>query len=388
MLVYILLKNQKFIYFGYKNYAEGTGNYTGPENDIATTNGYKKKSDNDIVPVIPATYFSGINNDINVVLESIKKIGKVEKLIVIGTNKLSFYLSHGESHDGFKDKQFKDTEYMKLLRSNAHNEMSSVTTDKLTRELLNLESGDWIFDDVKYWNPKVNKPIMMTGNKIAYFPTLRKIKDDFIYVATNVKENDELGKQISTINYTIMIGEEIKEVANLIEMLDLNLGQPVVIKTDILFRPDTVRSMRYGGLITKRYMGVIELRTPSGDVIALLYSPSGAMMAMQDDIAITLSIYNKNNIVDITDKIYENNLIKSKDNKFIIDVIVNGLNINVMTSVDTLTRNHLKRLEKLKPNVSLLYYERDKSMSYYTVITTENNVAISYSPFNNLVFKK
>jgi len=390
MITYLVKNGNKYIYFGYKDYVEGLGNYTGLKNEIATVHGYiEKGTEGDIKTVIPNCYFSGVSSDINKVLSAIKSLGEVEHLIVAGTNQFAFYLIHGESHDGVKDSLFKDSEYIKLLRSKSVSSNKGDTVDKLVSELTTIEEGDWVFEDKKYWDPKVTKPTMLTGKKIVYFPNLSKYNDKHLYLTTNVKETDELGKQINSINYTMIIGNEIPEVTELINLLDLRLNQPIVIKSDILFGKDNIRVRKYGKIYTKRFAGVIELKYPNDDVVALHYSPSGMMMVMRDDLTSVLKIFEQDMSVDITSKIYDgDSKVIHIDSKFSIDVDVCEDKIKIISSVDTLDRNHFKRIEKLKPTVSLLYYNRLNVMKYFTVIKTEDDTVISYAPFNNIRYQK
>jgi len=400
MILYIREDKDVIHYYGYASYEPKMLKSAGFRDSVCTDYGYTDKtalkaSEALITRVAPAIYFAGSVVGTDNALSKLKSLPyELDKVFVPDSGKLSYYIKFGSSFDGLKDDDMSDVEYCKLLKSKLTTyteEVMSRTVIEELRMMFAKEKKDrhWEFNDIKYWDPPVKKPTFLTGNKILYFPNLKKYKDKHLYLATNVKETDEIGKQMKSINYTIMLCNDIEEVTALVKKLDTTLSQPIVIKTDVLYNKSVLRNMKYGSLVLNRYCGVIEVAAPNGEVLALLYSPPGLMMILRDDIRATLSVFEKSDSKIITESIYrDGKIIPDLGNKFVLDEEINGAKIKLYSGIDTLDRNLFKRLEKKKPSVSLFHISSEKLTRYYTSIEIEDAIAISYAPFNNLSFKK
>jgi len=400
MILYIREVNDVIHYYGYASYEPKMLKAAGFRESVCTDYGYVDKSalkaaDTLMVRVAPSVYFAGTVKGYNEAISKIKDLPyKVEKVFVPDSGPFSYFLRFGASHDGLKESDISDVSYCDMLKNKAVEYIDEVMSRTIFGELTQMyaqdkRDNDWVFEDAKYWDPSVSKPTFLVGNKLVYFPNLKEYKGMSLYLATNVKEVDEIGKQMKSVNYTIMLCDEIPEVAALIDKLDLSLSQPIVIKTDTLYNKSVLRNIGYGSLVLKRYCGVVEVTAPNGEVLALLYSPPGLMMILRDDIRSTLNVYEKSDSKIITERIYEGGLFKKElGNKFVLNEEVVGTKILLHSGIDTLDRNLFKRIEKKKPSVSLFHISSERMTRYYTSVETESEVAISYSPFNNLAFKK
>jgi len=400
MILYIREVNDVIHYYGYATYEPKMLKAAGFRDSVCTDYGYADKSalkvaDAPMVRVAPSVYFAGTVKGYNEAIVKIKALPyEVDKVFMPDSGPFSYFLRFGASHDGLKKSDIEDIAYCNLLKAKAVEYIDEVMSSTIFGELTQMyaqdkKENDWVFEDMKYWDPAVSKPTFLIGNKLVYFPNLKEYKGKNLYLATNVKEVDEIGKQMKSVNYTIMLCDEIPEVSALIGKLDSSLSQPIVIKTDALYNKSVLRNIKYGSLVLKRYCGVVEVTAPNGEVLALLYSPPGLMMILRDDIRSTLSVYEKSDSKIITEQLYENNVFKKElENKFVLNEEVAGTKIRLHSGIDTLDRNLFKRLEKKKPSISLFHISSEKVTRYYTSIETEDEIAISYSPFNNLAFKK
>ena len=401
MILYIRELDDAIHYYGYASYEPKMAKSAGFRESVCSNIGYVDKSfirdseDGSIERVSPTKYFAGSSTSINTVMKAIRDLGfDIDVSYIPDNGPVSYYLKFGSSFDGLSDDSISDQNLVKVLKEKNKPYIDEIMSSTIYEELVHMFDKDkkdvqWVFDDPKYWDPKVNKPTFLIGNKIVFFPNLKTYKGYHLYLATNVKESDEIGKQLKSVNYTIMLCPEIEEITSLVNKLDLSLSQPIVIKSDVLYNKSVLRNIKYGRLVLKRYCGAIEVTAPNGQVLAILYSPPGLMMILRDDIRSTLSIFDKADSKIITDKIYTDGKFNAKlENKFILKDELSGASVMLHSGIDTLDRNLFKRLEKKNPCVSLFHLDGPKAIKYYTSIEIENEIAISYSPFNNLSFKK
>ena len=385
MVLYIKEYKGGYIYFGYTDYTDGVANYSGLKDDVATKEGYTNKKLVKDNAVIPEVYIAGYSKDIDKVITD-----DIESLI-IHPGKLRDYVINGETPDGLKDKDFTHHDKVKSLKDKVVPIPTSDTYGILVKELTALSNDEversYRFEDKKYLTPTVKKPLLLRGSNLLVFPGIREHDGKKLYVTVNQSDDTDIGKQAGTISNTILLNDGIAEVESLIAQLPNELNIPVIINITKLFSSTSVRLAKYNTIITKRFTGAMVLSLPGEDPIATIYSPPGLLFVMGNEIKTYLSIPTKS--ISLIDRFYKDKkILPGIENNFSHKLDIEGTVVRYEADVDTLDRNHIKRIEKVVKSFDLNYSIHGKVIKYSTIIKTEEETAIVYSPRHSINFIK
>lgn len=255
-----------------------------------------------------------------------------------------------------------------------------------------------------YWKPKVDKHVFLTAKQIFFTPN-EVIKEDnsMEYYLFNYKEETEIGKAINTTSYSYV---NLKEKDTLIESVKDVLKKdlyphsvPCTVRLDNLFRADVFRIYdRYKEkcIVMDKKNNRNNVTVLENDLITNVIKPPALAYKAMDDMNILKLILNDFNkwkqstehrtakeFIEISDMFYTINdkeklVIKpelTNDVKTLdYDYVVNDKKgkIVIQLGKDIITRNQIKKLEKLEPRIYLVVMNnRNIKLQYYTIIDLE-----------------
>ena len=262
-----------------------------------------------------------------------------------------------------------------------------------------------------FWkDPSVDTDLYHFKQLFNFYPDAAAV--DRSYYGLNYKKENEIGKKISYVSYTVMkMTEANKEISSILDTIRGCLKDrfvPYIVRLNELLGKDNLRDfMRYGDdflvVNNRKHMSI---KTITGNEIAReLYPPvlsaivSENFRGLEDEL---LDYVNERptpamtEIVDITDLVYDkdakgNLLIKKtlKNDKPVLPYLYNGIKINMFMKYDLPPRNVLKRLEKRNPVIKLHLTDLRGVLEYKTIIALDNgDTIITNNMYSNKVLKK
>jgi hypothetical protein len=269
-----------------------------------------------------------------------------------------------------------------------------------------------------YWDPKKEKNGLIISRHVVF----KNIPNERItYCFCNYKKDDPIGLQTNYVAYYQWYTKEpVPEFEQVRNMLREELEDNTVICTinsELLFDKASLQArMIYGtDYLMKRYKrDKITLIRPDGTVVASEIKPVGVAGAAQTNCDIVGSVmkdYVKGlkgektrlNYIDITDRFYDNGKIRKEiDTGFILRydaesqevmaVDKKGYKLKLVTGIDIIDRNTIKRIEKLNPSMFLAFNRLNQHMfEFYTVVHLKDtdDVIVWTNIFSNkLPYKK
>ncbi len=248
-----------------------------------------------------------------------------------------------------------------------------------------------------YWKPKYERHPFLNTKQIFFTMDEPNYPDNSMeYKILNYKKENEVGKRLHTATYGLVMLKDkdnyVEDVKTVFKDIMQGHSVPSTVRMDNLFRADVFRYFdRYGSkvLTVDKTKNNKALTVLENDVIANTINPPALAFKAMDDLNSLRMIYSDykksslddnytspREIIDITDMFYTKD---DKDRTIIIPEITNDVksmkyaytkdnmkgDINIQLGTDILTRNQIKKIEKLEPKISL-------------IIANNNNVTINY----------
>jgi hypothetical protein len=274
-------------------------------------------------------------------------------------------------------------------------------------------------DAKTYWTPKRLKEDLIISRHVVF----KNIPDEHVtYCFCNYKKDDAIGLQTNYVSYYQLYTEEkIREFEHIRRLMRKLLGDNAVICTinsELVYDKTGVRLMSVFGndsMLAGIKKGKAIIRRPDGTVIASEIKPVGIAGAAQgncDVVGTVMRDYVKMfrdkphrlRYTELTDTIWDNGkirkevgnghiIVKEIRDDFIRDVKSNKTyKLKLVTGIDVVDRNTLKRVEKKDPVLYLAINQiSDTIFEYYTVLhlRSEDKLIVWTNIYSNkLPFKK
>lgn len=381
----------------------GTANDNGTNNIaevlaiIEVTKVLKDKGIKDILIYTDSTYaMHVINNTRTMSVEDITK--------TVDVNQILWYTAKS-LHEELNEKEVILTiDKIKAHTGHLGNELSDdlallgrvETTRNKTKDIIYKETEAKI-----YWKSKYERHPFLNTKQI-FFDPIEQIKDtpSMDYYILNYKLEHEIGKRLHTALYGYVIlknKDPYIELAKHSFIDNLNGHSiPSTVRMDNLFRNENLRLLDMYGtkpLVMQSNRGKRQLTMLENDVIVNAINPPALAYKAFDDMSILKMIKDdyfifKNNpehksfrsFIDITDLFYTKDV---KDKTIIRPEIINDTVISeynysnnnktakiiIKLGADIITRNQLKKIEKMEPKVYLVVINNnDIKIEYFTII--------------------
>lgn len=274
-----------------------------------------------------------------------------------------------------------------------------------------------IIDSKNYWKVTVEKDPMVNFRQLFFTRESRGISDKYSYVVMDYKKDVELGRKSNTSTFGIVIkNEPIELIENMIKIYHDNLRTMSLLSSVNLKELYSQHNLTYHELFGNdiytffKKKGILSVMEEN-IVVNAINPPGLANQAMTKTLTLydIINSYNSHKLDntgetafrtfhDITDYVYETNdkgktVIKIDMIDKVIEVPVKiadkDITIPLYLETDALNRNSLKKLEKLKPKITLVVDQQsEQHIEYYTIIETEENgdIGVYCNFYSNKVF--
>lgn len=266
--------------------------------------------------------------------------------------------------------------------------------------------------ETKYWKDKVDKH-PFTNYRHLYFLNGNDPENIGKYAVLNYKKDAEPGRKSHEASFgLIKLSEpiEIVERSKIVYQEKLkSLSVISAVDTDMLFNQNTTSMFKMFGndIFTYNTRGRKHLSVLEEDIVVAEIQPPGLATGALDKVIMMeryLNEYQNNTMkatvyTDITNLCFEANdkgnmvTTLTTDDKFIsIDYKTKDgkkVKLNLELGIDLITRNSIKKLEKLEPVVTLVTNELSNNyIEYYIIIETKKNkdIGIWCNYFSNGIY--
>ncbi len=413
-----------------------------PTKHLITDVGYIRIEEINKIPhnfITPTNFFISFHQDLNsfkAIFNNLKalldsNINQHLHLIILDIKTYDFLelLKEGESVDGLK---YIETG-IKILEAEKISEIIKTMDVRLTFEFISLIEGhigkdfskeivtlvgeeereEFIFDVAKYWKPvKVAHPLI-TAKQIFYDPLDVVHNNMYKYITINYKEEIEVGRSLNTPMFaSIHLPQPIETIelfrTALLEVMGDN-SSISTIRLEVMNQVIPLMLIRDFGkrALIKNKMDLLRFKIPkitvgvSYEIASMINPPGLARKAIDNivDIDHILLEYRDGTLgdrfetIDITTMFYdiEKNIIKPDIpmSSVMLKYKHKDYTIPLFLTNDLPSRNHLKRVEKQEPKLTLVLHHDENSLEYYIVIELKDGSNAIYTAFySNRIMKK
>ena len=259
-----------------------------------------------------------------------------------------------------------------------------------------------------YWKKTTEIHPFLNYPQLFFIPKDDEVNNSYIIIHQDLKE--PVGKKLKKSSYGFVIlgseNESIRPVEAVKEFYRNSLNRHYTISSidlQALYKPRLMNLMeqyKSSSFEFVKYGGRNVVKSVEGaNVVVEVYPPGLAYGAYElaDDLSGILASYKNGvtndmfNVRDITDMFYDDKGLKKSYTTQVksVDYDFNGFKINLQLGTDIITRNQLKKVEKLEPRVTLIVIDNGMALEFCTIIELQKtgDIGIWANPVGNKVYK-